>query len=39
LIVFSNSRTSSSVSFPASASCAIIGWALPPKKLRISVAD
>src|SRR5262249_22550531 len=36
LIVFSSSRTSSIVSFPYSASCAIIGCARPPKKLRIS---
>src|ERR1051326_1273492 len=36
LTIFSSSRTSSRVSFPASASCAIIGCALPPKKLRIS---
>jgi hypothetical protein len=32
----SNSRRSSLVSFPASTSCAIIGCARPPKKLRIS---
>ena len=31
LMVFSSSRTSSSVSFPASASCASIGCARPPK--------
>ena len=35
-MVFSSSRRSSSVSLPGSASCAIIGWARPPKKLRIS---
>jgi len=35
-IVRSSSRTSSRVSFPASKSCAIIGSAWPPKKLRIS---
>ena len=34
--VFCNSRTSSMESFPASASCAIMGRARPPKKLRIS---
>ena len=33
LTVFSSLRTSSSVIFPASASCAITGWACPPKKL------
>ena len=36
LIAFSISLMSSSVSFPASTSCAIIGCARPPKKLRIS---
>src|SRR5690348_3413753 len=35
-IVFSSSRMSSRVSFPASASWAIMGCARPPKKLRIS---
>src|SRR6185312_5636524 len=34
-IAFSRWRTSSSVSFPASTSCCIIGCGRPPKKLRM----